>query len=60
MFIFHCGECLLMLMLKKLGELPEKYLKYIMGTFDKIWNESIKYEMPKNTLKMMQPISFIA
>jgi hypothetical protein len=49
-----------MLMLKKLGELLEKYLKYIMRTFDKIWNESIKYEMPKNTLKMMQPISFIA
>jgi hypothetical protein len=43
-----------MLMLKKLGELLEKYLKYIMGTFDKIWNEFIKCEMPQNTLKMMQ------
>jgi hypothetical protein len=49
-----------MLMLKKLGELLEKYLKYIMGTFDKIWSESIKYGMPKNTLKMMQLMSFIA
>jgi len=43
---------------KKMGELLKKYLKYIMGTFDKIWNESIKYEMPKDTLKMMQPNIF--
>jgi len=45
---------------KKMGELLEKYLKYIMGTFDKIWNEFIKHEMPKNSLKMMWPMSFIA
>jgi len=49
-----------MLMWKKLGELLEKYFKYIMGTFDKIWNESIMHEMPKNSLKMMWPMFFIA